>query len=227
MRVRTRTERIEPKEVVGQLRQHVAADPSDFESRRSLARAEQAVGRPEIADELIEACLRERPNDRGAWLDRLKILDARHDRDGLLRAIERMPTAFSDDAEVLHFRGIAKEAKGDLAGATDDLRRSVAIDPFREEAQFFLASLEQRQNLAETAESHRERHRELSKARREMVSAVLAFQSEYEKEPSRLGEGAASAAGQVSELCRMLGWDSLAEDWRRLGPGGTSAERMR
>ena len=46
MRVRSELERVAPDETIKKLERYVAADPTDWEALRALAKAASALGRP-------------------------------------------------------------------------------------------------------------------------------------------------------------------------------------
>src|SRR5262249_22173653 len=63
MRLRTELERIMPAVAAAQIEKSLAADLEDWEARLGLARAKLALNLPEEARNLLETCLRERPED--------------------------------------------------------------------------------------------------------------------------------------------------------------------
>jgi tetratricopeptide (TPR) repeat protein len=230
MRLRTETERIDPREAVSVLRRYVANDPSDWQAIRALARAEQAVGRTAEADEWIAEAIRLRPDDPMVWRDRLKILDRRHDRSGLITVVDMIPRSASEDTVIWQYRGMEREAMADLAGAAVALERSVVLDPYREEAHYLLAGVEQRLENSKAAEHHREVHTRLSEARQSLGRIALEYQTVFERAGAHTSE-ARGIAARLAELCRTLGFERDAEEWDRLGPpklpaaGGADSRR--
>jgi Flp pilus assembly protein TadD len=224
MRLRTATERIDPKEAVAMLRRYVTADPADWHARRALARASQAVGDIEQADQQIARCIAERPEDPRGWADRLQILDVRQDRAGLLQAVAEIPPRVQEDARIAQYRGMALESTGDLEGAASAYRRSIALDAYREEVHYLLAGVEQRLGRTEQAQRERELHQGIVRARKELPVAVLSFQDALDR--SGMQDPAVRAAAQrVSEICRVLGFERDAAEWQRLaGDGGTGSQ---
>src|SRR5207248_1922310 len=61
MLLRAELKRVGHPESLGRLRKFAAADPTDWESRRTLAVEEQVAGRPDEADRQSAACIRARP----------------------------------------------------------------------------------------------------------------------------------------------------------------------
>jgi len=74
MRVKSELERLAPEATIGRLQRYVAADRTDWEALRALARAELALGRKEDADRDFQACLAGRPDDPRVWRDYLGML---------------------------------------------------------------------------------------------------------------------------------------------------------
>ena len=74
MHVKSELERLAPEVTIGKLERYVVADPTDWEARRALARAELAIGRKEDAHRDFQACLAGRPDDPRVWRDYLGML---------------------------------------------------------------------------------------------------------------------------------------------------------
>jgi len=68
-RMRPELERVAHTQAIPHMEQYVAADPTDQEARRSLAKAQLAVGERDQADQQFRECLRRRPDDVRAWRD--------------------------------------------------------------------------------------------------------------------------------------------------------------
>ena len=97
MRMRLEGERIMPEKVVEFLEPFVAADPRDYDALRSLARAEQAIGRSAKAMEHAHACLAGQPNDPRSWIAALKVAFEQGDETALAdwaKKRRRVPTRF-------------------------------------------------------------------------------------------------------------------------------------
>jgi tetratricopeptide (TPR) repeat protein len=222
MYLRTEVERIDPASVVEKLRRYVAADPEDFEARRALAKAEQALGRPAEATAQIQACLAARPDDLEVWRDWLAILQERGDTAALAEAVARLPKPASGDYDAPTWEAIGRvrEAAGDHPGAAEAYRKAVLGQPHDADYHYRLALVEARLGNRDEARDHLDRSKVLRQARTDLVDAVIAYRE-------ALATGLAAdprvveAAAKVEELCRTIGLnraaDALAATHRRAG----------
>ena len=87
MRMRPELERVSPKESIAILGRYVAADADDWEARRSLARAEQALSRPAEAARHFQVCLAGGRDDVRAWRDYLAMLLEEGELDAFLSVL--------------------------------------------------------------------------------------------------------------------------------------------
>ena len=109
MRFRSELERVAPAESIVLLQRYVAADPTDWEALRALARAELALGHREEADHHFEACLKGDPENPRVWRDYLNMLNDRGDFDALKSALGEVPHAAEGDPDIWKLRGNLKE----------------------------------------------------------------------------------------------------------------------
>lgn len=212
MLLRTEIERIDPASTIERLRRYAQTDPSDFEARRALARAEQAVGREAEATATIEQCLKERPADLKVWRDWLTILQDRGDAPGLAAAVRQLPADHPDeyDPAVWEAIGRVREAEGDVQAAADAYRKAVQGRPRDEDFHYRLALVEARLGNREQAHEHLERSKELRKSRTELVDAVIAYREALAVAPATDPKVMAEAA-KVADLCRVIGLDRTAK----------------
>ena len=122
MRLRSEMERVAPEETVPRLERYVAADPTDWEALRALARAEQSLDRPAEARRHFEACLKGQPENPRVWRDYLIALHEQGDMDAWAALLAKVPQAAQSEAEIWRFRGLLKEKAGDWTGAAEDYR---------------------------------------------------------------------------------------------------------
>lgn len=211
MLLRTEIERIDPASTVEKLRRYSANDPKDYEARRALARAEQAIGREAEATAVIARCLKERPDDLKTWRDWLKILQDRGDAPGLASAVAQLPGALSDeyDPETWEAIGRVREAEGDITAAAEAYRKAVLGKSHDEDFHYRLALVEARLGNRDEARDHLERSKVLRKARTDLVDAVIAYREALAVAPAA-DPKVKDAAAKVAELCRLIGLDRLA-----------------
>ena len=115
MRMRAELERISHKESITTLRRYVAADSTDLEALRALARAEQTVGEIADAERHFRDCLKMRPDYVRAWHGCLALLLEQGELERFLALLAVAPPSADTDAETWYFRGIASEKAGDWA----------------------------------------------------------------------------------------------------------------
>ena len=121
MRLRSELERVAPAESIVLLQRYVAADPTDWEALRALARAELALGRRDEADRHFQACLKGQPENPRVWRDYLNMLNDQGDLDTLESALSKVPQAAESDPDIWKLRGNLKEKDRDWAGAAERL----------------------------------------------------------------------------------------------------------
>ncbi|MDX2037338.1 MAG: tetratricopeptide repeat protein [Isosphaeraceae bacterium] len=214
MRIRTEMERITPESAAAKLRVWVDADPADWEARLALARVEQTLGRPDEADRLIGRCLEERPNDPRAHRVKLAILYARGDLEAITAALEKLPPGSDDDPEIWKFRALASEKRGDWSSAVNSYLQALRIRPNDAELHYKLSVAEERVGNRDRAADHRRRNQELRKARAELTDA---YERYLDADKGRAGApDRAVAIRRLADICDRLGWDRVAEGWRRL-----------
>lgn len=201
---RAEVERIDPKATVDRLRKYAAADPGDVEARRALAKVEQALGRDDEARRLMQACLAARPDDPRVWRDWLKILKASDDTKGMAEAIARLPASAENDPEILEYRGMIREAAGDMPGAEEAYRRAVEGKPFDEDFHYRLALVLGRLDRRDEARGHLDRSKALRAAHTRLVDAFIAYREALAAE-NPPGPRVTERAGELIELCRSLG----------------------
>jgi tetratricopeptide (TPR) repeat protein len=217
LRMEAELNRIHPDEAVKSLRQHIRADPDDWQSRRALAQELQLTGDDDGADRHILACLDARPDDPDAWRTLLEILHQRGDRDRFQQSVARLPDSLDADPELWKYRGLARAWDDDLEGASDAFAEAVRLAPFEPEYHYRLAINEGRLGNRERAELHRGRHEELKEAQgllREALDTYLDAADELTPDDPEFR----AAVERLAVLCEELGWRREAEAWRAILP---------
>ena len=241
MRMRLESDRIAPEAAVERLRLYVAADPEDFDARRPLAVAEQAIGRSVEALEHARACIGGQPDDPRSWIAALKVAfeqgeeaaltdwakkaptkSASFRYDGLSREQTPILTAADDAflAEIHYYRGLAFERVSNWRSAAEAYRESVRLRPYREEYHFKLAGVEQILGRTASAQAHRARNLSLRATRKKLRDAY----SDYidASRESRDAGGATpkllDSIRRLAEFCRALDYPRAAEAWAKLLP---------
>src|SRR5271166_3020651 len=105
MRVKSELEQLAPEATIGRLERYVAADRTDWEALRALARAELALGREEDADRDFQACLAGRPDDPRVWRDYLSMLYDLGNQDAWTALLAKVPPSAESESEIWRFRG--------------------------------------------------------------------------------------------------------------------------
>ncbi len=214
MRMRAELERIAHEESVVKLRRFVAADPEDWEARRSLAVEEQAIGDATAADAALTACLRARPSDPSLLRTRLEILNGRGDVDAIRAVIGRLPPEADGDARIWMYRGIVRQWDEDHAGAFEAFSRSARLDPNDPEALYKLGMAEKQLGREAEAQEHLGQSRQLYQA----FELLKVAYNEYAEQSRRLRRdpaGYRAAVEGLATLCRKLGWEREATAWRK------------
>jgi tetratricopeptide (TPR) repeat protein len=215
MLLRTRIERADAAITLPLLREIVAADPGDWNARRALARAANFTKNFEESDEASRICLAERPNDPGAWADRLEFLEWRDDRAGLAAALKDLPSGADSEDRVWMIRGrVLRQAK-DFRGAAEAFARAVELAPFDPSAHHNLAQALQMTDRAGEAAPHHRLHESLLAVTKEIPDAVNAFKDAIDSAPPKR-EDIRSAMLRIANACGKLGWTRDAEAWAKL-----------
>jgi tetratricopeptide (TPR) repeat protein len=219
MRIRVELERVAHEEAVAKLRRFVAADPTDWESRRALAVEEQLAGRPDEAERQVAACLRARPDDPWVWRSRLEVDHLRGDRDAVRADLKRLPPACDSDPEIWKYRGLARLWDKDPSAAAVAFRRALELDPTEAEYPYQLAMAAQRLGRRDAAAAALRRSRQLRDDYNKLQDAYHAYlkvaQTEAADSPPRR-----AAAERMAALCDRLGWPREAEALRQAHSGG-------
>jgi thioredoxin-like negative regulator of GroEL len=215
MRVRSELERIAPEETIGRLERYVAADPTDWQALRALAKAELALGRRADADRHFRACLEGDPENARAWCDYLGMLHSSGDMDAWAALLARVPPAAEAEAEVWRFRGLLKERSGDWAGAAEDYRKALERNPFSTAYHYRLAMAEERQGHRDVAAEHRKRSDQLREARAQLLPAFTeVIETQEGRNPQ--GPGLSASIKRLASVCEALGFSRLSEAWNKL-----------
>jgi tetratricopeptide (TPR) repeat protein len=215
MRLRSEIERVAPKETVVHLRKYVAADPTDWEARRALARAELQLGRSDQAAHQFEACLTGRRDDVRAWRDYLAMLHDQGDLDAFLTLLAKPPPSADAEPETWQYRAVAHERAGDWKAASDDYEKAIELNPFVPKYHYRLAMAQERLGLRNQAKIHRERNKEMNEARAQLRTAYFDYFSARDDQ----GPGApdmAAVCRRLATICETLGWSRASQAWNRV-----------
>jgi tetratricopeptide (TPR) repeat protein len=213
MRLRTILERSSPKGAINVLSRYVTADPTDFDARLALAGAAEDLGLHAEADQELGRCLRERPRDARAWRARLEMLKVRSDVPAAKSALGEAPAEVA--GALWPYRGFVLAREGDLPAAADAYRRAIEASPNDADLYYNLALLSRRLDRPGDESAALERYRVLKKAREELPGALTRFLEEgrsADASPERRN----LCLGQLSAICKALGWDGDAQEWARL-----------
>jgi tetratricopeptide (TPR) repeat protein len=201
-------------DAVATLRRFVAATPNDWEARRALARAEQALGQSAAATRDVLACLNAQPANLRVWRDRLAILLAQGDLKGLAASLAHLPPDADQDGEIWKYRGLACVCREDWRGAAEAFAQALKHQPGDAESHDQLAGLAERVGDPRQAESHRRQSQALRAARTELPDALrdalLAVRNPQTGPPG--------AIRRLVSLCKTLGRSREAEAWSRFLP---------
>jgi thioredoxin-like negative regulator of GroEL len=215
MRVRSELERIAPHETIGRLERYVAADPTDWQALRALAKAELALGRRAEADKHFRACLKGDPGNARAWSDYLGMLHESGELDAWAAVLAEVPPAAETEAEIWRFRGLLKERAGDWAGAAADYRRALERNPYGTAYHYRLAMAEERLGHRDVAAEHRKKSDKLREARAQLLPAFTdVIDAQEGRNPD--GPGLPASIRRLASVCETLGWSRLAEAWNKL-----------
>jgi tetratricopeptide (TPR) repeat protein len=195
----------------------VAADPADWQSRRGLARAEQAIGNEQEATHEIQAYLAAHGDDVRAWCDWLEMLHGRGDMTGLAAALKQLPAAADGDGRIWSFRGIVSQAGGDVATAQQAHRRAASLRPHDEQILYRLALAERQAGHGNQAEAHLAQSKTLREARNGLLEALQVFSRAALPGPSQKPE-MVDRTRHLASLCQTLGLEREARALRSLVP---------
>ncbi len=218
MRVKCELERLSPEATISQLERYAAADVTDWEARRALARAELALGRREDANRDFRACLVGRPDDPGVWRDYLGMLYNLGDQNAWAALLAKVPPSAEKESEIWRFRGLLKEKTGDWDGAAQDYRIALNHDPYVMASHYRLAVLEERLGHPDVAVRHRKKADELRDARSELrvaFSELITAEEVWENQKAS-NPDLPTSMRHLASICETLGWARLAEAWYKL-----------
>jgi thioredoxin-like negative regulator of GroEL len=215
MRVRSELERVAPDETIGRLERYVAADPTDWQALRALAKAELALGRGAEAARHFQACLKGEPENPRVWADYLGMLYESGDLDAWSAVLAKVPPAAESESEIWRFRGLSKEKAGDWAGAARDYRNALERDPYITAYHYRLAMVEERLGHRDVAAEHRKKSDRLREARGQLLPAFTDVIDAQERRNSS-GPGLSASMRRLASVCETLGWARLSEAWNKL-----------
>ena len=218
MRVRSELERIAPEATIVQLEAYVAADPTDIDALRGLARAELSLNHKEDARRHYQACLASSPANPRVWRDYLMMLHNLGDREALVSLLAKIPSAAEAEPEVWSLRGLLKENTGDWVGAKQDYSEASRRNPFLLSVHYRLAMVEERLGHRDSAAKHRRSADLLRGAQSELRTAynnVIAAEEAREKK-TYADPDLPTAMKRLASICETLGWARVAEAWNQL-----------
>ena len=215
MRLRSEMERVAPEETVPRLERYVAADPTDWEALRALARAEQSLDRPAEARRHFEACLKGQPENPRVWRDYLIALHEQGDMDALGRVAGQGPPGGAERGRDL---AVPRPAQGEgrrLDRGGRGLSRGAAAEPL-----YPRPSLPAGDGRGAARPSRRGRRapsagRKPCAGREQLRTAFDDFVAARE-----LGDAGRSSLKasmkRLASVCETLGWLRLATAWNQL-----------
>jgi tetratricopeptide (TPR) repeat protein len=210
MILRTYVQRLAPDVRAKRLREFVAADPEDFESRLALARAEFGLGNTAEARSQVDECLALRPESARAWGTLLGMLKDLGDWEALAAEVAKVPASCDGDAEIMGFRGLAAERAGELKRAAELYGKEIELAPFSDEAHYRLALVQRRLGLKDEAARNLARSKELREAGGSLLGAYEAYSNaRIAKVPDP--ELLRQTADRLAAVCRKLGWMRIAD----------------
>jgi tetratricopeptide (TPR) repeat protein len=213
--LRLELEREAPATAAAILMRYVKVTPNDWDARRALARAEQSLGQSALASRDILACLKARPNDLRIWRDRLAILVAQDDLDGLVDAVAQLPAAAAQDGECWKFRGLAHLHRQDWSPAMNAFEKALELEPGKAECHGYLVRIAERLGNPQKADYHRRQCQALVAASAELPAALHeALESIRNPQPGALPP----AFTRVIALYKTLGQTREATAWSRSLP---------
>lgn len=215
--LRTRIERSNPQAAVDSLRPIVEADPQDWEARRAMARALNAIKQYDEADRQLAICLKERPKSPRAWADKLEMLEGREDMEGLAAAEKQVPPEAETDGRIWMVRGRQLMQPGpsrDFAGAAVAFQKALELMPDEFASYYTLAQALRMIGKTKEADILSKRHVELEAMTKEVPQRVNHYRDVTESarpNPAEIKE----AILKVSAACRGMGWKDEAEAWAK------------
>lgn len=215
MRMRLELERIAPKATAQDLRKFVAADPSDIESRRALAKAEQALGQSELAVNLMMECLTDNPQSPRVWGDWLTLLHERGELERLAAELEKAPPKVQELPVYWNLQGLLHERASRLDEAAIAYRKAVELVPNNAEFLYRLSIVETRLGKTAEAQALRARFKAINDARDQLEEAYNSFSDAVLDGKTRTPE-ASEALRAIAEACRGMGWPREAEAWTQV-----------
>jgi tetratricopeptide (TPR) repeat protein len=217
MRIRLMLERMAPESVAPRMRAILTVDDGDIDARRALARAELALRHDEEADREIARCLQAEPGNFLVWRDWVRMLEIRGDNTAMAAALDRLPRKrqVCKDAEFWEYLGLARQAKGDLAGAAEALRRAVELKPYSPTSVYRLATVEQRMGEVKLAAEHRKRSTVIRESLDKLTNAYLDYMDLMDAKSSTTTERR-NAGAKVAELFEKLGMAREAKVWKEI-----------
>ncbi len=212
--LRTRIERSNPTAAVTSLKPIVEADPQDWEARRAMARALDAIKQYEEADQQLAICLKERPNSPRAWADKLDMLEGREDFAGLALAEKQVPREAETDGRIWMVRGRQRIQVKDFAGAAVAFQKALDLMPDEFSAYYALAQSLQMIGKTKEAELLRKRHVELEAMTKEVPQRVNYYRDVTDASKPELAE-IKDAISKLAAACKGMGWKDEAEAWAK------------
>jgi tetratricopeptide (TPR) repeat protein len=212
--VRSELERVAPEETIKKLERYVAADPTDWEALRALAKASSALGRRTDAARYFQACLKGRPGDARAWSDYLGMLHAQGDADTWSALLDVVPPSADSEGEIWRFRGLRKERVGDWAGAARAYTAALERDPYITAYHYRLAMVEERLGHRDNAAEHRKQSDRLREAQGQLLTAFTDVIDA--QEGKRTTPDLPTSIRRMASICETLGWARLADAWYKL-----------
>jgi tetratricopeptide (TPR) repeat protein len=214
-RMRSELERVAQAESIVRLRLYVAADSQDWEALRALARAERWLGLRSEAEAHFRHGLKEQPNDARMWVDYLTMLHEQGERDAWQALLARVPRSAESEPEIWKFRGLESELKGDLAGAADNYRKAIELNPYMVEYHYRLSLVEERLGHASAASEHRTITQRVRKARTDLAGAYSTY-LKVRNQPTATRSDLVPAMLRLASICRALGFMRAADAWEDL-----------
>jgi tetratricopeptide (TPR) repeat protein len=215
MSLRSYLERSSPAASAPVLRKYMAADPTDGNARRALARQAQALGLTDEADENIKHFLKNNPKDPLVWRDWLGILQSRGDSLAIEKALAEAPPEADSNAEILAEKALVYTRSGDLEKASQTYRQAIARRGFEPNYYYRLALLEQQSGHPEDAKSHLARFQELQAARDRLAAELDALFDDHQSGNSTRDQ-LRSRYSRLSQTCLVLGLKRDADGWASL-----------
>ncbi len=217
MLARLELERVSPATRMVELLGYVKADPKNLEARRALAKAAETVGQESLADEQIQLCFKQAPNDLGVWRDYLQILQTRGDREVLWAAVQKLPKGHEGDAFIMYAKGVALEKHGSLQEAELAYAAAAKLRMREPEFVYRLAMVEQRLGKIQQAEQHRSQSNQMRQAYGRLADAYQQFAKASVAQPPD-PEAIYKTVDEIAEIFHLMRMDRTADAWLKLRP---------